>query len=152
MFASTEAFDSSKTRSGSTDYQSRSWCSCCRRRRGNWRGNSSGESLSPACPMQDENNQPNHECEQPAGNGNKHQPAEHTQRVQKVAIIFSIYDAGMHRPFIHFAAVGIRNPCACDHRSYRRKREENDEDENDPIKNPRETFPNRQRWRVHCRG
>ena len=84
--------------------------------------------------MQDENDQPNHECEQPAGNSNKHQPAEHTERIQKLAIIFSIYDAGMHRPFIHFAPVGICNPRACHHRSYWRKREENDEDENDPIK------------------
>src|SRR4030095_4746449 len=141
---------SSKTRPAATDHQSRLWRSCRRRRRWNWRRNPA--SFSPACPMQDENDQPKREREQPAGNSNKHQPAEHTQRIQKLAIIFSIYDAGMHQPFVHFAAVESRERGACHPRSSRRKREENDEDENDPIKNPRETFLNRQRWRVHCRG
>jgi hypothetical protein len=127
---------------------------CRRGRRRNGRRNSGSESLFPACPMQDENDQPNHERAEPAGNSNKHQPAQHTQRIQKVAVILSVDDARMHRSFIHFAAVGICDPCACHHRSNWRKREEDDEDQNNPVKNPREPFPSRQWWRgrVHCRG
>src|SRR5262245_12615536 len=45
--------------------------SCCRGRR-NRRRDSSAKSLLPARTMQDENDQPDHERKQPAGNGNKH--------------------------------------------------------------------------------
>jgi hypothetical protein len=63
------------------------------------------ESFSPAFPMQDENDQPNHECENAAGNCDKQQPTQHSESVKELAIILSINDARMHGSFVHLAAV-----------------------------------------------
>ena len=62
--------------------------------------------------MNQKDHQPNDEGERVAGDGQQNQPAERAQRIQKLAIIFPADDAGVYRPFIHFAPVRIRNPTA----------------------------------------
>lgn len=46
--------------------------------------------------MQDENDQPNHECESAAGNSNKHKPTQYTKSVKELTIIMSVDNARMH--------------------------------------------------------
>ncbi len=46
--------------------------------------------------MQDENDQPNHECEYPAGNSNKHQPTQYPKSIKEVTIIVSVDNARMY--------------------------------------------------------
>jgi len=54
----------------------------------------------------------------------------------------------MHRALVHFAAVCISDPGTGHHRSDRRSGDENNERQNDPVKDPRETFSNWQRRRI----
>ena len=89
--------------------------------------------------MKDENDQPNNKCEQTSGKSNEHQPTQHCQRIKKLAIVATADDAGMYRPFIHFAPVRVCYPSARHNRSYRRKREQNDQDKENPINNRRES-------------
>jgi hypothetical protein len=48
--------------------------------------------------MENENDKPNQQCEQTGGKSDKHQPTQHAQRIQKLAIIFPADDAGAYRP------------------------------------------------------
>jgi hypothetical protein len=48
----------------------------------------------------------------------------------------------MHRPFVNPAAMRISNQTARHDRAHRRERHDGDEGEDDPIKNPRESFAN----------
>ena len=92
--------------------------------------------------MNDENDRPNDKCEQASGKSNKHQPIQHSERIKKLAIVMIANDAGMHRAFINAATVCVSNYATCHHRPHRRKREQNDQDKENPINNPRETLPN----------
>ena len=57
--------------------------------------------------MKKQHNQPKNEREQAGRQGNEHQPAHHAERIKQVAVIFPIDQAGMHRAFIHSAAVRV---------------------------------------------
>jgi hypothetical protein len=57
--------------------------------------------------MGDENDQPDHECQRASGKSNKHQPAKHPERIEKLAIIFSADNARMDRAFIHVTTVRV---------------------------------------------
>ena len=59
--------------------------------------------------MEDENDQPNDERKYTSGKSNKHEPTQHPERIKKVSIILSVDDAGMHRAFIYFASVCVRD-------------------------------------------
>jgi hypothetical protein len=102
--------------------------------------------------MQNENDQPSRECEQSAGDSNEHQPTQYPEGIKEVAIILSVDNAGMHRALVYFATVRVGDPRACHHRSYGRKRKENDERQNDPVKDPRKTLSNGYGWRIHMAG
>ena len=65
--------------------------------------------------MENEEYQPTDKCHQAARNSNKHEPTHHTELVKELAVIVAVYNAGMRRAFIHFAAVRIRNPSAQHH-------------------------------------
>ncbi len=65
--------------------------------------------------MEGENEEPKDEREYATGKSNKHQPTQYAERIKKLAVIVSFNDAGMHRAFIHFTAVRIRNRTAQHH-------------------------------------
>ena len=62
--------------------------------------------------MENEEDKPTGKCNQAARNRDKHEPTHHAEIVKKLAVIEAVYNAGMHRAFIHFAPVRIRNPSA----------------------------------------
>ena len=78
--------------------------------------------------MENQENQPTNKCNQAAGNRNEHEPAHHAERIEKLAVIVSVDDARMHRPFVDLASIRIGDRAAQHDRSYWRKRErQNDE-------------------------
>ena len=93
--------------------------------------------------MNNKNDQPKNECEYSGWQGDEHQPAHHTKGIMQLPIVFSIDHAGVHRSFIHAAAVRVSDYTTRHHRSHWGKRDENDEDENDPVENPGEASPDR---------
>src|ERR1043166_9646639 len=74
--------------------------SSTRRRLRNRRRNPCRDSFSPSDTMKDEENQPTNECNQATGNRDEHKPTHHTQLIKELAVIVSVDDARMHRPFI----------------------------------------------------
>src|SRR4030095_10538113 len=100
--------------------------SCCGRPRGNRRRDPGGRALSPSDAMENEENQPTNKCNQTAGNSDEHEPTHHTEGIKELAVIVSVDDTRMHRAFVHFAPVRVRDRGARDHGSYGRKRERHD--------------------------
>jgi hypothetical protein len=92
--------------------------------------------------MENENDKPNQQCEQTGGKSDKHQPTQHAQRIQKLAIIFPADDAGVYRSLIHLAPVRIRNPTANRDRCHRRQCHRQDREKSDQVREPWE-FPAR---------
>lgn len=91
--------------------------------------------------MQNERDEPDEEGDGSAGQGYEHEPAHDPQGIEQLPIILAIYNARMHRTFIDATAVRVCDYSARDHRSYRRERDENNQHQNDPIWNPRKSFP-----------
>src|ERR1044071_1064519 len=96
--------------------------------------------LAPGGPMQNEENQPANKCYQTAWNSEEHEPAHYTERIKELAVIVSVDDAWMHRAFIHFASVCIRDRAAQHHGSNRRKRERHDDEQRQQIPKPWKSF------------
>ncbi len=92
--------------------------------------------------MQNKHDQPRRESQRASGKSGEHKPAHHAERIKQLPVIFAADHARMHRPFINPAAMCISNQPARHDRADRRECYGGDEDEDDPIKNPGESFPN----------
>ena len=57
--------------------------------------------------MKNENDQPKNECEYSGRQRDEHQPAHYTKGIKQLPIVFSVDHTGMHRAFIHAAAVCV---------------------------------------------
>ena len=65
------------------------------------------EPLTPVGAMNQKNDEPNDEGDCAPGDGHEHQPAHYTKGIKQLPIVFSVDHTGMHRAFIHAAAVRI---------------------------------------------
>ena len=92
--------------------------------------------------MKNKHDQPRRESRRAGGKGDEHKPAHHAEGIKQLPIIFAADHARMHRPFVNPAAMRIGNQTACHDRAHRRECHPSDEGEDDPIKDPRESFSN----------
>ena len=92
--------------------------------------------------MKNKHDQPRRESQRAGGKGDEHKPAHHAERIKQLPVIFAADHARMHRPFVNSAAMRIGNQTACHDRAHRRECHDGDQGEDDPIKDPRESFSN----------
>jgi len=57
--------------------------------------------------MKNKHDQPRREGQRTGGKGDEHKPAHHAKLIEQRPVIFAVDHAGMHRAFIHPAAVRV---------------------------------------------